>query len=310
MRAVFIVVALVIIVLIGYLCSNFYFGLVTFNQVVVSLATLYTRFRSISLIPHHLILLLSLYLQSQGLVFTVLVIDVAMLGTGLTALFSLSYGLGFIGIPVGYCMVEYLNLFVISIVVVVHHLRVNGGSLGDFFNFSAIFTWTGIKDYLWIAIPTAVVFFVDEIAIQLVAPITGRFVGDFALQAIGIVIVCVSILTIVQTSISVTVTIRTGTHIGEGSVYLAKQALVIGLALTLLVSAINSLLLFTGQFTIFKLFTVDAKILEFLVLSARFSALFLLMHGLKMVAIGALRAMKKQNLILILTLFVQYPTIM
>lgn len=85
-----------------------------------------------------------------------------------------------------YTLTETSCFFMNFFLVVLFHYQ-DGGSIFDFFKFTAIFNWQGLWDQLQIAVKNCLASLLEFLAIELLIPISS-FIGGPSLQISSIIV--------------------------------------------------------------------------------------------------------------------------
>jgi MATE family multidrug resistance protein len=159
-----------------------------------------------------------------------------------------------------------------------------------------------LRRLLRIGLPIAVTLVTETVMFCAATLVIAHF-GAVAVAAHQIALTVSGLLFMLPLGLSMAVTVRVATRIGEGDRQAARKAGFAGVALMLVTQTIGLVVLVTAGGGIAVLFTLDPRVIQLAAVLLGLAAVFQLSDGMQVVASGALRGLPDTRVPMILALF-------
>jgi MATE family multidrug resistance protein len=160
--------------------------------------------------------------------------------------------------------------------------------------------WPGIKELLVVGVPIGVAIFVEVTLFTLIALFIASF-GEVTVGAHQIALSYTTILFMLPMSLSMALTVRVGNTLGQQRMSHARRVAWNGIIISVIVAALNSLLLWTTAAPVIALYTSNQAIQSLALSIIALAAIFQLSDSLQVNLAGALRGYKDTRIVMVIT---------
>ncbi|QNI03418.1 MATE family efflux transporter [Halomonas sp. SH5A2] len=160
--------------------------------------------------------------------------------------------------------------------------------------------WQGIQELLVVGVPIGVAIFVEVTLFTLIALFIASF-GEVTVGAHQIALSYTTILFMLPMSLSMALTVRVGNTLGQRRMSHARRVAWNGILISVIVAALNSLLLWATAAPVITLYTSNQAIQTLALSIIALAAIFQLSDSLQVNLAGALRGYKDTRIVMVIT---------
>ena len=160
--------------------------------------------------------------------------------------------------------------------------------------------WAGIRELAVVGVPIGVAIFVEVTLFTLIALFIASF-GEVTVGAHQIALSFTSILFMLPMSLSMALTVRVGNTLGQQRLALARQVAWNGIVISIIVAALNSILLWVSAKPVIALYTSNGEIQALALSIIALAVIFQLSDSLQVNLAGALRGYKDTRIVMVIT---------
>lgn len=158
----------------------------------------------------------------------------------------------------------------------------------------------GIRELVVVGMPIGVAIFVEVTLFTLIALFVASL-GEVTVGAHQIALSYTSLLFMLPLSLSMALTVRVGNTLGQGRLTHARHVAWNGVAISVVIAAMNSLVLWTTAPTVIALYTANPDIQALTLTIIALAVLFQLSDSLQVNLAGALRGYKDTRIVMVIT---------
>lgn len=160
--------------------------------------------------------------------------------------------------------------------------------------------WKGIQELVVVGVPIGVAIFVEVTLFTFIALFIASF-GEITVGAHQIALSFTTILFMLPLSLSMALTVRVGNTLGQQNFALARTVAWNGIVVSVILAAVNSLLLWVTAETVIALYTSNSEIQALALSIIALAVIFQLSDSLQVNLAGALRGYKDTRIVMIIT---------
>ena len=160
--------------------------------------------------------------------------------------------------------------------------------------------WLGIHELVVVGVPIGVAIFVEVTLFTLIALFITSF-GEVTVGAHQIALSFTSILFMLPLSLSMALTVRVGNTLGQQRLALARKVAWNGIVISVIIAAINSLVLWVSAEPVIALYTSNSEIQSLALSIIALAVIFQLSDSLQVNLAGALRGYKDTRIVMVIT---------
>ena len=160
--------------------------------------------------------------------------------------------------------------------------------------------WLGIRELVVVGVPIGVAIFVEVTLFTLIALFIASF-GEVTVGAHQIALSFTSILFMLPLSLSMALTVRVGNTLGQQRLALARKVAWNGIVISVIIAAINSLVLWVSAEPVIALYTSNSEIQALALSIIALAVIFQLSDSLQVNLAGALRGYKDTRIVMVIT---------
>ncbi|MEA2119941.1 MATE family efflux transporter [Halovibrio sp. HP20-50] len=160
--------------------------------------------------------------------------------------------------------------------------------------------WIGIRELIVVGVPIGVAIFVEVTLFTLIALFIASY-GEVTVGAHQIALSFTTILFMLPMSLSMALTVRVGNTLGQQRLALARKVAWNGIVISVIVAAINSILLWETAVPVISLYTSNAEVQALALSIIALAVLFQLSDALQVNLAGALRGYKDTRIVMVIT---------
>ncbi|TVP42691.1 MAG: MATE family efflux transporter [Halomonas sp.] len=160
--------------------------------------------------------------------------------------------------------------------------------------------WAGIRELIVVGVPIGVAIFVEVTLFTFIALFIASF-GEITVGAHQIALSFTTILFMLPMSLSMALTVRVGNTLGQQRLALARKVAWNGIVISVIVAAINSILLWVTAVPVISLYTSNTEIQALALSIIALAVIFQLSDSLQVNLAGALRGYKDTRIVMIIT---------
>ncbi|GEN29006.1 MATE family efflux transporter [Halovibrio variabilis] len=160
--------------------------------------------------------------------------------------------------------------------------------------------WMGIRELIVVGVPIGVAIFVEVTLFTLIALFIASY-GEVTVGAHQIALSFTTILFMLPMSLSMALTVRVGNTLGQQRLALARKVAWNGIVISVIVAAINSILLWVTAAPVISLYTSNAEVQALALSIIALAVLFQLSDALQVNLAGALRGYKDTRIVMVIT---------
>ncbi|MCL5427312.1 MATE family efflux transporter [Halomonas sp. NPDC076908] len=160
--------------------------------------------------------------------------------------------------------------------------------------------WKGIQELVVVGVPIGVAIFVEVTLFTFIALFIASF-GEITVGAHQIALSFTTILFMLPLSLSMALTVRVGNTLGQQNFALARTVAWNGIVVSVILAAVNSLLLWITAETVIALYTSNSEIQALALSIIALAVIFQLSDSLQVNLAGALRGYKDTRIVMIIT---------
>ncbi|WNL41122.1 MATE family efflux transporter [Halomonas sp. PAMB 3264] len=160
--------------------------------------------------------------------------------------------------------------------------------------------WAGIRELVVVGMPIGVAIFVEVTLFTLIALFIASL-GEVTVGAHQIALSYTSLLFMLPLSLSMALTVRVGNTLGQGRPAHARHVAWNGIALSVLIAAVNSAFLWLSAKPVIALYTANPEIQTLTLSIISLAVIFQLSDSLQVNLAGALRGYKDTRIVMVIT---------
>lgn len=160
--------------------------------------------------------------------------------------------------------------------------------------------WKGIQELVVVGVPIGVAIFVEVTLFTFIALFIASF-GEITVGAHQIALSFTTILFMLPLSLSMALTVRVGNTLGQQNFALARTVAWNGIVVSVILAAVNSILLWITAETVIALYTSNSEIQALALSIIALAVIFQLSDSLQVNLAGALRGYKDTRIVMIIT---------
>lgn len=160
--------------------------------------------------------------------------------------------------------------------------------------------WKGIHELVVVGVPIGVAIFVEVTLFTFIALFIASF-GEITVGAHQIALSFTTILFMLPLSLSMALTVRVGNTLGQQNFALARTVAWNGIVVSVILAAVNSILLWITAETVIALYTSNSEIQALALSIIALAVIFQLSDSLQVNLAGALRGYKDTRIVMIIT---------
>jgi len=160
--------------------------------------------------------------------------------------------------------------------------------------------WKGIHELVVVGVPIGVAIFVEVTLFTFIALFIASF-GEITVGAHQIALSFTTILFMLPLSLSMALTVRVGNTLGQQNFALARTVAWNGIVVSVILAAVNSVLLWITAETVIALYTSNSEIQALALSIIALAVIFQLSDSLQVNLAGALRGYKDTRIVMIIT---------
>lgn len=207
-------------------------------------------------------------------------------------------GLGAVGCGYSSAIVMWVDLTVMLLYIRRNHLRYDPIELFKHFDWP---DWARLATIVRLGAPIAITLFA-EVSLFSVAALLMASLGTVAAAAHQVALSVASVSFMIPMGVSTAISVVVGQALGLGNPKGARQAGLVGIALSVGFEILSALFILFFRYPIAEVFTADHSVIRLAAKLLVLAAAFQLSDGLQVASIGALRGFKDTRVPMVMTL--------